>query len=200
MDTRSTVDVAGFSRFAANRHPLWWGVLWLIMIELTVVSAFIVSYFYLMRSAEAWPPAGIEPPPLLWPSVNLALLLASMVTMWWASWGLNRDNRAVLIAGLSLSLLFHCTVLALRWREMQLFGFKWSDHAYGSIVWTITGFHFTHIASAIVGTAVVLVLAIRGYFNPERQLAVVVDTLYWYFVSAAWVPFYLTLYWAPRLL
>jgi cytochrome c oxidase subunit 3 len=50
------------------------------------------------------------------------------------------------------------------------------------------------------GTAVVFILSLRKYFDKDRQLAVVVDTLYWYFVCVAWIPFYLVLYWAPRLL
>ena len=68
------------------------------------------------------------------------------------------------------------------------------------MLWTITGFHYTHVVSAILGTAVVSVLAWRGYFTPERQLGVVVDTLYWYFVAAVFLPIYLVLYWVPRVL
>jgi cytochrome c oxidase subunit I+III len=75
---------------------------------------------------------------------------------------------------------------------------RWDEHAYGSILWAITGFHFTHVVSAILGTAVVAVLAWMDYFTSERQLGVVVDTLYWYFVAAVFLPIYLVLYWAPR--
>ncbi|MGQ9371760.1 cytochrome c oxidase subunit 3 [Azospirillum sp. ST 5-10] len=201
-DVRITpvVDVAGLSRFAGSRHPLWWGVLGLIAIELSVVTAFIASYFYLRVNAAHWPPPGVEPPPLLWASVNVGLLLASMVTMWWASWGINRGNQRVLVWGVSLSVLLHCLVLVLRGLEMARFPYRWDEHAYASIVWAITGFHFTHVASAIVGSAAIAVLAAMGYFTKERQLAVIVDTLYWYFVCSVWIPFYLVLYWSPRLL
>lgn len=193
-------DAAGLSRFPGNRHPLWWGVVGLILIELSVVSAFIAAYFYLAVNAPAWPPPGVEPPPLLWPSLNVVLLLASMGTMYWASWGINRGNQRILVWGVTLSVLLHGAVLVLRGLQMAAFPYRWDEHAYASIVWTITGFHFTHVASAIVGSAAVAVLAARGYFTRERQLAVIVDTLYWYFVSAVWVPFYLVLYWSPRLL
>ena len=91
-------------------------------------------------------------------------------------------------------------VLVLRSLELMAHDFAWDNHPYGSIVWTMTGFHFVHVVSAIVGTAAVTWLAWRGYFTRERQLGVVVDTLYWYFVAGIWIPLYLVLYWEPRLL
>lgn len=201
MRSYAAVDVSGFRRLNPDRKdPLWWGILGLIVIELTVVTTFVVSYFYLRMGAPEWPAAGLEPPPLLWETINLACLGASAVAMWWAGKRITRGDNRGLIIGLSAALLLDSLVLVFRWIQMMEFDFRWSDHAYGSIVWAITGFHFTHVASAIVGTAVVLVLALRGFWNPERQLAVVVDTLYWYFVSFAWLPLYLTVYWAPRVL
>lgn len=201
MQSYAAVDVSDFSRFNADhKHPLWWGILGLIAIELTVVAGFVVSYFYLRMGAPDWPPAGLGPPALLWETINLGLLLTSAGAMWWAGRGMQRGDRRVLTIGVAIALLLDLAVLPLRWLEFRAFPFRWSDHAYGSIVWTITGFHFTHVVSAIVGTAVVLALALQGYWTKERQLGVVVDTLYWYFVSFAWIPLYLTVYWVPRLL
>lgn len=192
------IDVSDFSRFGHQRHPLYLGVAFLIAIEVTVTACFIVSYFYLRGVAEEWPPAGVEPPELLWPSVNVVLLLCSAATMWWAGRGINRNSQTILIAGVGSSTLLAALVLVLRAFQFDDFGYSWHSHAYGSIVWTITGFHFVHVASAVVGTGAVTVLAMRGYFTPVRQLGVVVDTLYWYFVAVVWIPFYVVLYWVPR--
>ncbi|WP_029030751.1 cytochrome c oxidase subunit 3 [Salinarimonas rosea] len=193
-------DVSGLTRFAKQTHPLYAGIIGLIAIELTVVAMLVVSYSYLMLTAPEWPPAGLAPAPLLWPSVNLGLLLTSMVTMRWAGNRITAGDRRGLILGLLASVSLHALVLVFRALEMAAYEFRWDDHAYGSLMWTISGFHFTHVASAIVGTLVVAILAVKGYFTPERQLGVVVDTLYWNFVSAAWIPFYLALYWGPRLI
>ena len=200
MQPYADVDASDLTRFPQDKHPLWWGVVGVITIEMTVVATLIASYFYLQARADEWPPAGVEPLPLLWPTVNLVLLLASMGTMFWAGWGIRRGNQISLTLGVSASVLLACVVLVFRSIQLAEFDFSWDSHAYGSIVWTITGFHYTHVASAIVGSAAVAVLAGRGYFTKERQLGVIVDTLYWYFVSAAWIPFYVVLYWAPRLL
>lgn len=193
-------DLAQMPRFNPDRRaPLWWGILGLIAIELTVVGSFIVSYLYLMLHADAWPPTGLEVPPLLWPSVNVALLLLSSLTMYWAGRGIRQGNRRVLALGVSASVVLACIALVLRGIEFARFDFSWRDHAYGSIVWTIAGFHFVHVVSAVAGSGVIALLAWRGYFTPQRQIAVVVDTMYWYFVCFAWIPLYFTLYWVPHL-
>lgn len=200
MRKLSAVDVSHLPRFNPDRRaPLWWGILGLISIEATVAGAFVASYFYLAVRAEAWPPPGLEAPPLLWPSVNLGLLLLSSVTMFWAGWGIRRGNRTILAVGVSLSVVLAFVVLVLRSLEFAALEYGWRDHAYGSIVWTISGFHYAHVASIVLGSAVVAILAWRGYFTPQRQIGVVVDTMYWYFVCIAWIPFYLTVYWVPRL-
>lgn len=200
MRQYSGADVSGLTRFSKQKHPLYVGILGLIAIELSVVALLTVSYLYLMLTAPAWPPAGLEPAPLAWPSINVGLLLASMVAMRIAGNRITAGDRRGLIVGLLTAVSLHALVLVFRSLEMAAYDFRWDDHVYGSLMWTISGFHFTHVASAIVGTLVVAILALKGYFTPERQLGVVVDTLYWNFVSAAWIPFYLALYWGPRLI
>ena len=200
MRVHGAVDVSGFTRFASRKHPLWWGIVGVVTIEATVVATLIVSYFYLGFNAEAWPPAGVAPPDLLWPTVNLVLLLASAGTMYWAGRGIDRNNQTVLVLGTGASVVLASTTLVFRSLKLDKFDFSWDSHPYGSIVWTITGFHYTHVMSAIVGTAAVTLLAWRGYFTKQRQLGVVVDTVYWYFVAGVWVPFYVVIYLTPRFL
>lgn len=199
MRTYAAVDASRLSRFANGDHPLWWGVLGAVTIEFTVVGGLIGSYFYLRMRAPQWPPAGVDAPDLLLPTINIFLLLASAWTMWWAGRGANRNSRLVLTLGTGASVALATCVIALRTIQLHELNFRWDDHAYGSIFWAISGFHYIHVASAIVGTAAVTLLAGIGYFNKERQLGVVVDTLYWYFVAGIWIPLYLVLYWAPRL-
>nr|WP_298138909.1 cytochrome c oxidase subunit 3 [uncultured Pseudomonas sp.] len=197
--SRQIIDVSQFSRFQAGREaPLWWGIIGLILVEASVVASFIASYFYLRLYQPQWPPAGVEPPELLWPTLNLALLLLSCVTMWWAGRALSRDQRGKFTLGTAISVLLASLVLVSRWQQFQAFEVRWDENPYGSILWTISGFHFVHVVSAVIGTAVVVLLSLRGFFTRKRQLAVVVDTLYWYFVGLVWIPLYVVLYWVPR--
>ncbi len=198
METVVEIDAGQLKRLAPRTHPLWWGVAGAVTIELVVVANLLTSYFYLASKNEAWPPEGTDPPALLWGSLVVVALLLSAVTMWWAGRGSDAGNRTQLALGVTASCLLAALALIFRGFQFAAFDILWDEHAYGSIVWVIAGFHFTHVVSAILGTAVVAVLAWWGYFTPQRQLAVVVDTLYWYFVAGVSVPIYVVVFWVPR--
>lgn len=198
MERVVRTDASRLSRLTPRTHPLWWGVAGAVAIELVVVANLLTSYFYLAAQSPAWPPEGTDPPDLAWASMVPLVLAASAATMWWAGRGSDAGNRRQLALGVTASCLLAGVALVFRGLQMADLDMLWNRHAYGSIVWAIMGFHFTHVVSAIIGTAVVAALAWRGYFTPDRQLAVVVDTLYWYFVAAVSVPIYVVLFWAPR--
>lgn len=198
MKTVVEIDAGQLHRLAPRSHPLWWGVAGAVAIELVVVANLLTSYFYLALENEAWPPEGVDPPELLWGSLVVVALVSSAVTMWWAGRGSDAGNRTQLALGVTASCLLATMALGFRGLQFAALDIRWDEHAYGSIVWVIAGFHFTHVVSAILGTAVVALLAWRGYFTPQRQLAVVVDTLYWYFVAGVSLPIYIVLFWVPR--
>lgn len=195
------VDVTSLTRLSRSRGaPIWWGIIGLILIELSVVSAFSVSYFYLQMMNDVWPPQGVKPPNLTIPTANLLLLLTSCGTMYLAGRAVDNDKIKLFVFYTAASVALACTVLWLRWHQFDNFTVSWNEHVYGSLLWTITGFHFLHVVSAAIGTAVIALLGMMGFFTKERQLGVVVDTMYWNFVAVAWIPFYFVLYWAPRIL
>jgi len=198
MEVEVKVDATTLSRLTPRSHPLWWGVAGAVAIEAAVVANLLTSYFYLMAQNQKWPPEKVDPPDILWASIVLVILPASSLTMWWAGRGADRGKKTQLAIGVTASCILATLALCFRGLQIAAFDIRWDEHAYGSILWAITGFHFTHVVSAILGTAVVAVLAWLDYFTPKRQLAVVVDTLYWYFVAAAFVPIYLVLFWVPR--
>lgn len=176
----------------------WWGMVFLLAIETTVFASLIFSYFYLRAGFPGWPPPGIDPPPLLLPTLNTFVLLASAVPVAWADRGIRRgDQRAVRagkLGGQALLVVF----LVLKVVEYGGYDYTWSTNAYGSIVWTITGFHVAHVTVALLKSAVVLTLAWRGYFSERRYLGVQANALYWYFVVLVWIPIYATVYLSPR--
>jgi len=198
MKTVVEIDAEPLKRLAPRTHPLWWGVAGAVAIELVVVANLLASYFYLAAHNSVWPPEGTDPPEAVWASVVVVMLVMSAVTMWWAGRGSDAGDRMQLALGLTASCLLAALALCFRGLQIAEFDIPWNAHAYGSIVWAIVGFHFTHVVSAILGTAVVAVLAWRGYFTPDRQLAIVVDTLYWYFVAGVSIPIYLVVFWVPR--
>ncbi|HMQ31788.1 MAG TPA: cytochrome c oxidase subunit 3 [Chloroflexaceae bacterium] len=183
-----------------KRAPVWWGVLMLILIELTVFAALVASYFYLKFHAPVWPPDGIEPPDLLLPSINAGILLVSSLPVWWADRSIRKGDTRALKLGLAIGFVLGATFLVLKVIEYAGNDYTWATNAYGSIVWTITGFHSAHVLILLIKTLVVLVLAFRGYFSERRNVGVQANGLYWHFVVVVWIPLFATLYLSPRFL
>lgn len=199
------IDVSKWTRHHVDdKHPMWWGILGLIAVEVTVVVAFLVSYFYLWLvnlslDRMGWPPKGTELPPLTYPSINMALLLVCGWSMWYGGIVMQKGQSKKFAALTFLCCAISVVILVLRYLQFLEFDFDWTTHAFGSFVWALTAFHFVHVTSAALGTAVIGFLAWQGYYTQQRWLGVQVDTLYWYFVVATWAPIYFVLYWAPRL-
>jgi cytochrome c oxidase subunit III len=177
-----------------KRAPLWWGMVGLITIELTVFSALIVSYFYLRFYASEWPLGGIKQPDMLLPVINLVVLTVSSIPVHFADKGIQEGNVRRLKIGLSMGFVLGVIFLVLKVVEYGGYDYNWSTNAYGSIVWTITGFHSAHVFTLLLKTVVVLTAAWRGYFSEERNLGVQVNGLYWHFVVIIWLPLFATLY------
>lgn len=183
-----------------KRAPVWWGVVLMIVIETTVFASLIASYFYLKSNSPVWPQGGIEPPELLLPSINAGILLLSSLPVWWADSGIRKGDTRRLKIGLGVGFVMGVAFLVLKYVEYSSKDYSWSTNAYGSIIWTITGFHSAHVVVLLIKTLVVEVLAFRGYFSERRNIGVQVNGLYWHFVVLAWVPLFATLYLSPRLL
>lgn len=197
------VDVSTWTRFHADKkHPFWWGILCLIVIETMVVLGFLVSFFYLwiVNVAEGrmgWPPGGVVPP-VLYPGINTGLLIICSLAMYYGGIAMERDRNWTFVWTVVVCCAAGSLVAWLRWLQLLELPFAWKDNAYAALVWTLTGFHLMHVTSAVLGTAVIGWFAAKGFYTDQRRLGVQVDTIYWYFVSGIWIPIYIVLYWIPR--
>lgn len=200
MRHRVALDVGDLSPYSrGSMSTLWWGMLGLIMIEATVFSGLISSYFYLRAQATVWPPGANEPPELLLPTISTIVLIVSSVAVHWADRGIENDDRRRLSLGMLIAGVLGLAFLALKYIEYSGKAHQWDEDAYNSIVWTIVGFHSAHVIALLLKTLVVDTLAWRGYFTHIRRVGVTINGLYWHFVVAVWIPLYIVLYWVPRL-
>lgn len=140
----------------------------------------------------------MDPPELLVPTINTALLLGTVPCTYVADRRIRRNDRRGLAIALAISIVLAGVFIALKLYEFGGMSFRWDSHAYGSIVWATTGFHLAHVTVIFLKTIVVEILAVRGYFTEDRNLGVQVNGLYWYFVVAIWIPIYAIVYLSPR--
>jgi cytochrome c oxidase subunit III len=199
---RATVvaDYSGFRPYQEGPNaPLFWGMNGMILIEAMVFGSLVSAYFFLRAQSPEWPPGGTEPPKLLLPTINTLVLIASSFVLHWADTGIRKGDKRRLFRGLLAASALAAVFLILKVVEYSEVPYRWDTHAYGSVVWTIVGFHSAHVLSLMLKTVVVATLSSREYFTSERRLGVTINGIYWHFVVAVWIPLYIVLYWVPRI-
>jgi heme/copper-type cytochrome/quinol oxidase subunit 3 len=183
---------------AGTSAPGAYGMKLLILTEASLFGYLLFSYFYLASMARGpWPPAGMPELRLTLP--NTGILLLSSGAMWWAESGIRLERRGRLLGGLVLALALGLVFLGIQLVEYRHQTFGPSTDAYGSLFFTITGFHGAHVAVGLLMIAVVALRAALGHFSAGRHLAVTNVTWYWHFVDAVWLAVFVSLYLSPRL-
>jgi heme/copper-type cytochrome/quinol oxidase subunit 3 len=198
MRTPATLDVSRLPTYAfGHRSLMWWGTAGMIAIEGTLFAIGIVAYFYLRGIAQHWPPSA-APPDLFWGTLNTVILLVSGLPNHWAAKAAEQEDLPRVRAWLLACLAFGVGFQLVRALEFTALNTHWSANAYGSIVFTLLVLHTVHIITDFVDTAVLTVLMFTGPLNGRRFVDVNENADYWWFIVAAWLPIYFTIYVVPR--
>jgi cytochrome c oxidase subunit I+III len=152
-----------------------------------------------MQPAD-WPPGGISPPDLLLPTLSSGLLLLSGIPMYFAERSARSGALYRIRYLLPIALLMAAGYLAMKAIEHMQMDYSWTSHAYGSMVWTISGYSAFHVLGLLVMGAVIWAIHHYGHLRGRRVAAVEAVGVYWYFVSLSSVPVWATLYVAPYLI
>ncbi|HET7062190.1 MAG TPA: cytochrome c oxidase subunit 3 [Nitrosospira sp.] len=174
----------------------WWGVVTLIVTEACLFGYLLFCFFYLnSQSEQEWPPDGL--PGLLIPGINTVILLSSSVCVWVAERGIHQDRAAWTILGLVAALVLGTCFVAIQLIEWSNKPYGMTTDLYGSLYFTITGFHMAHV---VIGLAVLLLLLVwagLGYFDSKRYAAMTIGGAYWHFVDVVWLFVFSSLYLFP---
>ncbi len=180
-----------------SRSLIWWGNLGMMAIEGSLFAMTIATFLYYRTANLDWPPATVPKPDLMLPTVNLILLILSVIPALVADRAGARMHRKGVVLGMSLVVLVGIVFLAIRVVIMANIGYKWSDHAFGSIVWVVVGLHTFHTFAATGENAMLLSYAALKPMTKSRYLDFRCGAVYWYFVIVSWLPFYFLIYIQP---
>ena len=198
MSTR-LVDVSGLPTYAySHRSIMWWGTLGMVVIEGTVFAIALVVYYYLRGLATEWPIAS-APPDLLWGTTMTGLLLVSGIPNHFAKKAAEEENLRGVRIWIGVMLVFGVAALAVRAAAFPALNTHWQWNAYGSIVYALIVLHTAHLLTDFIDTVVLEVLVFTGPLNGRRFVDVSENADYWWFVVAAWLPIYFTVYLVPRI-
>ena len=189
--TQRVLDVSALEEETVDsRSLLWWGNLGMMAIEGTIFAMLIATYLYLRMVNLDWPPATVPYPDLVWPSINLGILLLTFVPALILDRAALHDNVPLCRLALAALIIAGIAFLAIQSFVLANLGFKWSDHAYGSVVWTVIGYHMLHVLAATAETALLFVYALVRPIVKKQLLDFRCTAVYWVFVILMWLPFY----------
>lgn len=176
----------------------WWGVLALIVTEGSLFGYLLFAYFYLASQTEQdWPPEGL--PDLLMPAINTAILLTSSIFVWASEYCIRQRQMRRSIATMALAIALGACFVVIQLIEWDKKTYDMTSTLYGSLYFTITGFHMGHVVIGLFVLLLLLVWTSLGYFDERRYAAVTIGGVYWHFVDVVWLFVFTALYLFPYL-
>jgi len=189
-----TLPVGSISRKAFG----WWGMLTVIMTEGALFGYLLFSYYYFaVQYGREWLPEELPKFRLSLP--NTIILILSSVAVWWGERGIRQSAVSRTAIALAIAILLGIAFMIIQGLEWRDKPFTLASSSYGSLYFTITGFHMVHVFLGAIILAVLLIWTLLGHFDSERHAAISVGSLYWHFVDIVWLMLFFTFYITPRL-
>lgn len=196
--TQRVLDVSSLEEGTADsRALLWWGNLGMLAIEGSMFVMALATFLYFRTANLDWPPSTVPKPDLFLPTLNFAILLLIALPAYLSDRAALADRGGAAVAWQTVCVVMAVAFLVIRAVNMASIGFKWSSHAYGSIVWTIFGLHTFHMIAATLECSMLLVYSRFRPLLKKHLLDLRCTAIYWWFVILMWVPFYFVVYIEP---
>jgi heme/copper-type cytochrome/quinol oxidase subunit 3 len=180
----------------------WCGIVLLIATEAVLFALLIASYWYLrFRAGPVWPPDGIKAPDLKLPIIMSVILWSSSIPAHIADRGIRKGSQVRLRTGLLLAFVLGALFFGLEAGmdyPKALMEHPPSSGAYGTLYFSLTGLHLTHVLVGLAFSFWVQVRAWRGAFTEFRHVTVQNFVLYWHFVDTVWLFVLATVYLSPH--
>lgn len=171
--------------------------MWLFLAsEVMFFSGLIAAYIVLRLSNASWPVVSeILNVPLV--AGNTFILLVSSFTMVRALAAVEDGNanamRLNLYATAGLGIVF-LSIQAIEWSALIGEGTTVSTDLFGSVFFTLTGFHGLHVLGGVLALVFTISKALRGRFTQNDHGGVELMGLYWHFVDVVWIFLFTILY------
>ena len=197
---RSAIDLRGLPDVVFGpRDLMWWGTLGFVLIEGFTLVLCAAAYVYVTQNFATWPPENTPLPSLGAPTVQVAVMLVSLVPARWAARAARRYDLGAVRIGLIIATAFAIAIVGLRaWELLVSLNVKWDANAYGSVQWLVLGTHATLLAVELVEIGGMTLLFWLAPVEEKHMSDVADMVFYWYFMVLSWLPLYVLCFWLPR--
>jgi cytochrome c oxidase subunit III len=190
---QSPAEAANIATERTARSPVFLGMIFFLISEAFLFGSLFWAYYYLRAENPVWPPAGVQLDlPLA--IINTFILLVSSLTIWLAGEAIQKGRRNGLTLGLAATIILGAAFLAITIFEWTQESFRPWTSAYGSVFYTLTGFHALHVFGGIVLLLSLLTRTLKGHITPANFSPIGIGSLYWHYVDFIWIIVFTTLF------
>jgi cytochrome c oxidase subunit 3 len=193
----TTAEVAPLSRREAGVPTPLLGMLLFIASEVMFFGGLFAAYFNARASfgGEWGPLHPAEPLEIMPIALPITIILVtSSLTMQFAVWAIRRGDQRAMRFWTAVTLALGVIFLAGQAYDYSVLGFGISDGVFGTVFYTLTGFHGAHVFGGTVGLTILVARATQGQFSARNHVAVEAISIYWHFVDVVWIALFSTLY------
>jgi cytochrome c oxidase subunit III len=169
-------------------------IVWLAS-ELMFFSGLFAAYFSIRSAAvHSWPPRGdeLDVPPVL---IATILLVLSSFTMQYGVYRAIRGSRWGFIGWTAMTFVLGGLFEGMQISDYIGRHFGIDKDAYGSCFYTLTGFHFLHVAGGLIAMIIVGARVLRSpRFGHRTMPAIEMLSYYWHFVDVVWIAMFLAIF------
>jgi len=173
------------------------GMLLFIASEVMFFGGLFAAYFN-ARASHVGPWGPVHPAePLQIMPVALPItiiLIASSFTMQFGVWAIRRGDQRAMRFWTLVTLILGMIFLIGQAYDYSVLGFGIGDGVFGTVFYTLTGFHGAHVFGGTVGLTILTARASQGQFSARNHVAVEAVSIYWHFVDVVWIALFTTLY------
>jgi cytochrome c oxidase subunit 3 len=169
------------------------GTLLFIASEVMFFAGLFGAYFSIRAEHTVWPPPGFKLD-LALAAVLTVVLITSSFTMQYAVSRIRIGDRTGMIRAMTVTVILGVIFLAGQLYDYSSLGFGISSGVYGTLFYTMTGFHGAHVLGGVIAMSVVLLRGINGQFSARHHTAVEAVSIYWHFVDVVWIGLFSTLF------
>lgn len=193
MSTNANGSARSLAPLPVRVHPIVLGVVVFLASEFMFFAGLFAAYYNLRANSATWPPrmAHLD---LAESASGTFLLFFASVVMYLATKALERDRFAA-ARWWTLSAILAAVGFVL----LSVHGYTnnafwpWTN-AYGSIYYSMTGFHLLHVTAGI-GILIALLIGMRSpALNVNQRAGAEAMVYYWHFVFIVWLGIWSTLY------
>lgn len=164
------------------------------LVSFSMLFATLMMGFAIYRfTAPVWPPAGMQKPSLLLPTMSTLIIFLSSMTYAWFEREINKGikDRRGLVWTLVFGVAFMVSQIVF-WNQLKLHGIFVSSGIFPSIIYAFTWIHAAHIVLAI-GLLAWLYTAVK---KDDSMTSIRVSNVgkFWHFLGIVWLIMFVTIF------